>query len=873
MTQKRRNTKSKKLLMGVLKDSNSALCHEEIEKRLSQKMDRVTIYRILQSFCNDGKIHKIMDNNGKTCYALCQNCTTENHYDNHPHFHCIACDTITCIEQPVAQQELPFGYRVVSTASYISGYCQKCSGVLKTFCLLVLFFAGQMIGFAQTQISVLDKENNMPIPYANVYYPDTKTGVIADTLGQFKANRATSQVLVQISAIGYQTFLNRIHLNESEQVIYLQPSTHELQEIIVSGNISRLQGENVMSIEKLSLHKGNVPGISLAGKLASIAGIDNLSTGTGIGKPVIRGLSGNRIAVFSQGLRLENQQWGDEHGLGLDEHGYEQVEIIKGPISLLYGSDALGGVLYFVDERYAKNNSLEAALSSEFNANSLGFRNNGAFKLSKNRLHWNLFGGYTTHMDYKDGNHDFVPNSRFHTGNLKTALGYTGNKFTTSLKYSFLNEKYGLTQAGEHETDEPCKNGRKPLTPYQDLATHLISAENMFFFDNAAKLKIDIGYTFNNRKEFEHEEGREHAQEAETHEPEEAALNMNLHTFSYNAKWYSPPWNERWTLTAGSQGMAQNNSNHGEERLIPDANMYDFGLFAVTDFHYTQKAYWQFGLRFDTRHITSETFEKQYVSFNFSTGIVQPIVKDLSFRLNLSSGFRAPNMYELLSDGIHHGTNHYETGNPGLATENSYQTDASLNYNTKHIEFFINPYFNYIRDYIYLTPAAGRIDDIPVFNYTQDDAFLYGGEAGFHLHPHPWDWLHIESSYGSTFGQDTRHKYLALMPSQKTNTMVSANFSFKKTIKKCAVYIQNQYSFTQNKVSDNETPTPAYNLLNTGFMFEFDLKSQPLQLNISANNLLNKTYYDHLSRYKADEIYNTGRSFHIKINIPVMSKL
>jgi iron complex outermembrane receptor protein len=868
--------------MNVLINGNSALSHEEIERNLASKVDRVTIYRILQGFCEDGKVHKIIDKNGKTCYALCRDCTSDHHHDNHPHFHCISCDKITCIEQPVVQQELPDGYKAVSTEAFITGYCKKCSNTLKTIILLMLLFAGQTFVFSQTKISVLDMETNKPIRHANIYYPETKTGTTTDTLGQFRIHFSVSEVLVQISAVGYQTFLDRIRLKENQSVVYLQPAIHQLQEMVIIENTSRLQGENVKQVEKLDIKNGSVSGVSLADKLTSIAGIDNLSTGAGIGKPVIRGLSGNRIAVFSQGVRIENQQWGDEHGLGLDENGYEQVEIIKGPASLLYGSDALGGVLYFVDERYAKQNSMEAAVYSEFNSNSTAFKNNGAFKLSKNRLHVNLFGGYTTHADYKDGNRNFVPGSRFSTANQKTVLGYIGNKFSSSLKYSFLNEKYGLTTAeeDEDETEEVYKNGRKPFLPYQDLITHIVSSENTFFFDNNSKLKLDMGYVFNVRKEFEEEhhhhdhdnpddQGEIEEHEDHDHEHEEAALRMHLHTFSYNAKWYSPQWKKRWTLTAGSQGMAQSNTNHGEEILIPNANTYDFGVFAMTDFSYGKKADWQLGLRFDTRHIAAKAFEKQYYSFNFSTGIYQPIAKYFSFRANLSSGFRAPNMYELLSDGIHHGTSRYETGNPDLKTENSYQIDASLNYNAKHIEIFISPYFNYIRNYIYLMPTSDRADSMPVFHYTQTDAFLYGGEAGFHLHPHPWDWLHIEGSYSSTFGQDTRHNYLAWIPSQKINATVSANFSFKKGIKKFSVYLQNQYSFAQNRVADNETSTPAYNLLNAGVLFDFGIKSQKIQLNIAANNLLNETYYDHLSQYKLNEIYNKGRSFNVKISVPL----
>ena len=864
--------------MSILEKSGTALCHEDIEKQVSEKMDRVTIYRILQGFCDNGQVHKIINENGKTYYALCHDCTAENHHDNHPHFQCIVCRTIRCIEVPIVEQPLPKGYDVLSSTAFISGYCQKCSKLLKTVCLFLSLLVGPIASFAQTQVTVLDKETNSPVASALVYYPDMKTGNTTDTLGQFSVKFSIPQLLVQVSAPGYQTCLTPVSLQKDRQIIYLEPSVHELQEIVVSDYNSRLQGENVMNVEKLSLRNRTIQGITLADKLTSVAGVENLSTGAGIGKPVIRGLSGNRIAVFSQGLRLENQQWGDEHGLGLDENGYEQVEIIKGPASLLYGSDALGGVLYFVDERYAQSDNTEAAINSEFSGNTSGFGNNGSLKWSKNRLHWNLFGGYTTHADYMDGKNNSVKNSRFNTGNFKTAFGYAGNKFVSSLKYGFLKERYGLTEMEESDEQKTSASGRKPVQPYQDLSTHLISSENTFFFDNGSKLKIDAGYVFNNRKEFEDEHDAETQPVASPHEHEEAALNMNLHTFSYNAKWHSSEWNERWSLIAGSQGMIQSNANRGEEILVPDANTFDFGVFGLTNFHYSQKAYWQLGLRFDTRSITSEALEKQYYSFNFSTGIYQPLTKDLSFRANLSSGFRAPSMYELLSDGIHHGTNRYEIGNRGLKTENSYQVDVSFNYNVKHVEIFVNPYFNYIRNYIRLEPASDRIDNVPVFNYTQNNAYLYGGEAGFHFHPHPLDWLHVESSYSSAWGQDDGHHYLALRPSQKINATVSANFSFNEkkrsaaSLRHFSVYLQNRYSFVQNKVAGNETPTPDYNLLHVGLVFEWGVKSQTIRLNTSINNVLNESYYDHLSRYKTAGIYNRGRNFTVKLSVPLRFK-
>jgi iron complex outermembrane receptor protein len=855
------------MVMSVFKNSKAALCHEDIEKQLPIKIDRVTIYRILQSFCNDGKVHKISSDNGKTYYALCHDCSEGDHHDNHLHFHCIKCETVSCIEESVFIPTLPAEYSVSSIACTVSGFCPTCRSVLKTLCLIVFLFTTSWSIFAQSRLTVLDKTTQKPVAFANVYYPDTKTGTHTDADGKFSVSSSMRSLFVQISSLGYKTFLGTLSPQDTP-VIYMEPSVHELQEIVVSDNSSRLQGENVMNVEKLNLSNTAIQGISLSEKLSSVPGIDNFSTGAGIGKPVIRGLSGNRVAVFSQGIRVENQQWGDEHGLGLEENGYEQVEIIKGPASLLYGSDALGGVLYFTDERYAKDNMIESALGSEYNTNTNGWRNTGAFKFSKERFHWNLFGGYITHEDYRDGNTDFVPNSRFHTGDFKTSVSYTGDRFVSSLKYNFLNEKYGLT---EDEQENEYSKSRQPELPYQDLTSHLISSENTVFLPNESKLKVDIGYVFNNRKEFE--------------DGDAPALDMNLGTISYNAKWYSPKIHERWTWIAGSQGMYQSNTNRGEEVLIPDATTTDIGAFVLSDYYYSEKAYWQVGLRMDGRQITGKehgaadedefipSFSKAYFAFNFSTGIFHPVSEEWSFRTNLSSGYRSPNMFELLSKGVHEGTNRYEIGNTQLKTENGYQVDASINYKSKHLELFVSPYFNYVRNFIYLQPSDEIIDETPVYHYTQTDAFLYGGEAGFHFHPHPLDWLHLESSYSNTIGTDRLRDDLPLMPSQKLNVTVSASFSGKKAIKKFSVFVQNQYSLAQNRISNQETPTAAYNLFNTGVAAELGSDKQKLLLNIMANNLFNETYYDHLSRYKADGIYNIGRNLTVKLTIPFQWKI
>jgi Fe2+ or Zn2+ uptake regulation protein len=126
MSTKRRNTKTKQLVFNVLEEASSALCHDDIEQKLTEKIDRVTIYRILNGFCEEGKLHKIVADNGKTYFALCNHCSEYEHNDNHLHFKCLDCGKVTCINTPVKAPKLPAGYAVSSLSLTVSGLCPEC---------------------------------------------------------------------------------------------------------------------------------------------------------------------------------------------------------------------------------------------------------------------------------------------------------------------------------------------------------------------------------------------------------------------------------------------------------------------------------------------------------------------------------------------------------------------------------------------------------------------------------------------------------------------------------------------------------------------------------------------------------------------------
>ena len=206
---------------------------------------------------------------------------------------------------------------------------------------------------------------------------------------------------------------------------FLEASHVELEEVVISVPSGKLQSENIVSIERRKLEKlQQTAPLTLTEAISNIPGVEQNTTGAGIGKPVIRGLSGNRIVTYAQGIRIENQQWGDEHGLGVGEVGIESVEVIKGPASLLYGSDALGGVLYFIDERYAGHNTVEGFVETKFLSNTLGTVNNTGFKIHKANLKFNLFGGYSSQSDYGVPKLGRVHNSRFDEKNIKSSFGF-----------------------------------------------------------------------------------------------------------------------------------------------------------------------------------------------------------------------------------------------------------------------------------------------------------------------------------------------------------------------------------------------------------------------------------------------------------------
>ncbi|MES2544682.1 MAG: TonB-dependent receptor [Bacteroidota bacterium] len=728
-----------------------------------------------------------------------------------------------------------------------------------------LFIGLSAFSYAQNTITgIITDSKNQPINGVEITAPEIHSETTTDISGKFILNNIPKgNTTIQFSVIGFKTVTKTIAIDQTETVlnITLEEEITHMDEIIVSTAFHKLQSQNVMKVEQESIKSMQKKGAStLVEGLAKIPGVSQISTGTSIGKPVIRGLSGNRVLVYSQGVRLENQQFGEEHGLGLNDAGVESVEVIKGPASLLYGSDALGGVLYFNPEKFANPNTFKGDFGQKLFSNTLGSNTSLGLKTSTENWKYLVRGSYNTHSDYQVPNQDRVTNTRYKETDFKSGIGYNNSKFSSVLRYNFNKLDLGIPENGIAE-QSTTKN---PEFPKQGVFSHILSLHNHIYFKNSA-LDADFGYIANDRSEFE--------------DSDVAVLHMKLKTLNYDLKYHLPKLGKIETII-GTQGMHQTNKNSGEELLIPNAITNDFGVFGTANYEWKSNVI-QAGLRFDNRNVSTEEngligdegyfapIDKTFTSPNASLGFKTNLSKKLSLRLNVASGFRAPNLAELTSNGVHEGSNRYEIGNSNLENEQNVQTDVNLEYKNSHFEFFANGFYNHINNYIFISPSGGIIDGNDVYNYVQANARLYGGEFGLHFHPHPIDWLHFESSFETVIGEKDNGDYLPLIPANKWNNTIRTQFNIKKWFTEGFASLNAEHIFNQNNITAFETKSNDYTLINFGLGGKIKFGKKAFDLNLNANNLLNKTYISHLSRLKNDGIPNIGRNIILGVSFNI----
>jgi iron complex outermembrane receptor protein len=654
----------------------------------------------------------------------------------------------------------------------------------------------------------------------------------------------------------------------------------KLDEVVLTLPFDQTLGKSVLKVDKLNFNDIN-PIIKqyISNSISKLPGVSIISTGSGIGKPSIRGLSFNRVVVLSQGMRLENQQWGEEHGLALSSSGVNSVEVVKGPLYVLYGSDAMGGVLYIEPEKYLTSDDLEIDYAGIYNSNYNGFSNNLGLKGSSENF------SYMLRADIKDnGNYSSpdgeIENSWFKQNDFKAGVAYQTEKFQSDLRISMSDIEVGIPhmeeghddhddheEEGHDDHEEEGHDDHMEEGHYQEIKHTTLSWKNTFDMGNDHTLDITLGRQLNERKEFggHEEEGHDdHEEEGhdehddheeEGHEEGEAELDMELETTSIDIK-LTMPQSDDLNLIIGTSLLNQENKNFGHETLIPDAEKKDFGLFALGQFDINETSQALIGVRYDNRSISSESGSNDYSNFNGSLGFKKDFGNS-TLRMNLSSGFRAPDLIELYADGSHHGSFQYKKGNTNLVAEESLQTDLSYQINNNNSIVSFDLFYNDISDYIYLNPSSMFEDGLKVYDYMQQDAKLYGGEI--HLNKNTSiDWLSYYTSVEYVFAESMDGEALPFISPLTLNQVFNIDFGNNYSVE-----IDFIAKAKQSRVSMFEEETEGYSVLNLSGNFKTEFMNNDLNLFWRISNVFDKEYYDHLSRLKTAGIHEMGRNISV----------
>ena len=683
--------------------------------------------------------------------------------------------------------------------------------------------------------------------------------------------------------IKYKLSMVLIMLLLTKPVLSQITDPFELDEIILSLPFSQSLGKSVIKVDKINMDDIN-PIIKqyISKSISKLPGVSIITTGPGIAKPSIRGLSFNRVVVYNQGIRLENQQWGEEHGIGITSSGIESVEVIKGPLYVLYGSDAMGGVIYAEPEKFKSMDGLNIDYTGIYNSNYNGITNNLGINGKSGNFSFNLRAEMIDNDNFSTPDGE-VENTWFEQNEIKAGIQYSSDKFTSELRFSRLDSDLGIPHMDEdhdehgdedhdeHGDEDHDEHGDEDHDEhmdeesiYQELKHTTITWKNTFDLGNNHLLNVTLGQQFNERKEFgEHgdEDHDEHGDEDhdehgdEDHEEGEAELDMELLTNTLDIS-LTLPQSEDFNLILGTSILSQTNKNFGHEILIPDAEMNDFGLYALGEISLGNSADTTIGLRYDNRSISSGSSSSDFSNFNGALGFKKEFTTS-TLRFNLSSGFRSPNLVELFSDGSHHSTFMYKKGNPNLLAENSFQTDLSFQVYDEDSALSFDLFLNDIRDYIYLQPTNTLIDGLQLHNYLQQDATLYGGEI--HLNKNTsFDWLSYYTSLEYVFGETQDGMALPYISpftfNQVFNISFSSNYSFE---------IDFVAKAQQNRTAMYEESTDGYSLLNLSGTWMTSFLGNDLNIFWSIDNVFDKEYYDHLSRLKTAGIEEMGRNISV----------
>ena len=785
-----------------------------------------------------------------------------------------------------------------------------------------LFFCLLCFGILYSQNTISGKivdENDVALEKSHIHISSKSTNSKKD--GSFIIrNIPNGPAKVLITYVGYKPIDTIIEVNGNLEINFkMKQKNEQLDEIVVKHKNNYFNHSvSEQKIKEKTIEKFSSQ--SLGNLLKEVPGVSVLKSGNTVVKPVINGLHSSRVAIFNNNVKLEDQQWGMEHAPNFDVNAAGKITVLKGASALQYGGDAIGGIV-IIEPFSTKKDTL-------FGKTIMTMESNGRGGTISSSLHkgnfcdwsWNAQGSFKYYGDREAPDYT-LSNTGNREANFSGDLKYTGKKFDFAAYYSLYSATIGILSASHignvNDLYNSINNQTPSVTddftysiknPKQKVQHHLAKLNYNYYFKDGQSLALQYAFQFNNRKEFDLRTGVSNSK---------PALDLNLLTHTVNADYKLSV--DAWDFKSGIMGLYQNNTanpNTGVRPLIPTYNKFDAGVYAVADNHLSEDFSIEVGIRYDfstieaTKYYLKSRWEERDYSpqfDNFITGdfgtqwLTKPtftfhnlsasIGTQYSFGegydwyLNLSRAVRNPNPSEFFSDGLHHSSGMIELGDLRLQQEKSNKISTSLQKKWQKVKINLNPFLNYIEDYMFLKPVGFETTirgAFPVWEYQQTNALLTGVDfnSEWQISEH---WQHrLLLTYVN--GRDkTNNDAIIDMPPLTLNNRIQ--FS-KKEWNNLTLELQSEMVFRQTQFPDNNfttniiengdfvpvevnisTPPPAYHLLHFTSDFQFKVSEHSLAtLGFSVFNILDTSYRDYLNRQRfyADEL---GRNFQIQLKI------
>ncbi len=672
------------------------------------------------------------------------------------------------------------------------------------FTALLLVCGSGLIAQIENSLSgkVIDENTKQAIPYVYITIPDLHHTVQSDSGGVFiftKLPAASYQI--QVSSVGYRPKSVLVTVkNATRLIIALDQSNTELSEVVVTGTAKATDIKksplSIVTVNRAYLQT-NVS-TNIIDAIAKLPGVTAVTTGPNISKPYIRGLGYNRILTLFDGVRQEGQQWGDEHGIEIDKYLIDRIEVIKGPASLMYGSDALAGVVNLIPNQPAQFNTISGDITSEYQTNN-GMVGGSVFVTgNKKGIEWGARVSKRKATNFQNA----VDGRVYNTGFDETAVNaFAGIHKTWGYSHLNVSVYKNLQEIPDGSRDSLTRQFTKqitesdtfrPVVSTKELSSYAISPlhqhiqhyrafwKNMFFLGNS-RLSINLGYQRSVRREYSHPEPLYQ---------ETPGLYLQLNTFNYDIKYFLPEFN-KWSIMAGANGMAQNNNaSEGTEFVIPSYKQLDIGGFLTIKKDF-EKLTFSGGIRYDIRCFSNNelytkpntasgfdqpvtgidfisankvfsSYSKLFTGISGSIGVSYLATPNWTIKVNMARGYRAPNISEISANGVHPGTGFFQEGNTAFKPEFSSQADIGALYTSKVLSAGVSLFANQVNNYIYntklLNPDGSELLTssgsllYPTYKYEQGKVFLYGVEANLDFHIIKA--LHFENTFSITYGNN-----------------------------------------------------------------------------------------------------------------------